>query len=301
MPDVTAAESRSPPQVATPPPRISDDGHAGQTLPGPSQHEVPVDAVSDDPYRVDLESLSSVTAALIKPEVNTPAVENTLAGISVQPSEFFQAAVTTGTPAETAVPAEGTAFEPSADTLNLQQVTSVSEQAAPTSSLTTAGSPAMTSNEGTGDAGESANAVVPEIPQSARTSIKVEAESAPVSEDEPQVASTSAALGLNLADQRPRIFGEGNWEARVVLRATKDSWVQVMSADGSLLLTRVLRPGDRYLVPNRDDLVLMTGNAGGIEIVVDGSIVAAIGPVGAVRHNVSLVPERLLAGTAVER
>jgi cytoskeleton protein RodZ len=123
----------------------------------------------------------------------------------------------------------------------------------------------------------------------------------PAVEDETQVASESAALGLNLSERQPRIYGEGNWEARVVIKAKTESWIQVLSRDGDLLLTRVLRPGDQYLVPNRSNLFLMTGNAGGIEIIVDGKSVPAIGRPGVVRDNVALVPERLIAGTAVDQ
>ena len=103
-----------------------------------------------------------------------------------------------------------------------------------------------------------------------------------------------------LPGRQTRIYGEGNWDARVIVRAKNESWVQIMSRDGELLLTRILRPGDQYLVPNRDDLFLMTGNAGGIEITVDGELVPAIGQPGDIRSNVALVPDRLIAGTAIE-
>ena len=46
---------------------------------------------------------------------------------------------------------------------------------------------------------------------------------------------------------------------------------------------------------------LMTGNAGGIEITVDGKSVPAIGEPGVARDSVALVPERLLSGTAVDQ
>jgi cytoskeleton protein RodZ len=42
----------------------------------------------------------------------------------------------------------------------------------------------------------------------------------------------------------------------------------------------------------------MTGNAGALEITVDGQVVPAIGPLGAVKRNVALDTERLKAGTA---
>lgn len=91
------------------------------------------------------------------------------------------------------------------------------------------------------------------------------------------------------------IFGQENVDARVVLQATQDSWVQVRDGDGELLLTRVLRPGDIYRTPDREGLTLLTGNAGGLEIFVDGLKLPTLGPVGAVRRNISLDPGNLLA------
>jgi cytoskeleton protein RodZ len=103
----------------------------------------------------------------------------------------------------------------------------------------------------------------------------------------PQVA------GLSGVD--PQIFGE-EVAGRVVIVAVQDSWVQITGNAGELLLTRILRVGDRYFAPDREDLILMTGNAGALEITVDGVQLAPLGPVGTVRRNVSLAPDRLLAG-----
>jgi cytoskeleton protein RodZ len=100
------------------------------------------------------------------------------------------------------------------------------------------------------------------------------------------------------ADAGPRIYGEGNMDARIVLRARGDSWVQIRAPDDSLIMTRTLRAGDSYRVPNQGGLKLMTGNAGSLDIVVDGQATPSLGPYGAVRRNVALDVERLKAGTA---
>ena len=49
----------------------------------------------------------------------------------------------------------------------------------------------------------------------------------------------------------------------------------------------------------RPGLLLRTGNAGALAIVVDGKPAPAIGRVGALLRSVELEPEALLAGTAV--
>jgi cytoskeleton protein RodZ len=66
-------------------------------------------------------------------------------------------------------------------------------------------------------------------------------------------------------------------------------------------MTRVLKPGDTYEVPDTTGLRLVTGNAGGLEIVVDGEVVPSLGRAGDVVRNVALDAERLKAGTAVRR
>ncbi len=115
-------------------------------------------------------------------------------------------------------------------------------------------------------------------------------------------APPTATRDLVLSTERlPRVYGESNLGTRVILRAVQDSWVQVRDRQDALLLTRVLRNGDTYYVPSQDGLTLLTGNAGGIVIEVDGVAVAPIGPIGAVRRQIALDPARLLDGTAQPR
>jgi cytoskeleton protein RodZ len=114
-------------------------------------------------------------------------------------------------------------------------------------------------------------------------------------------ASTSSRTeaGATSGGYVPQVYGIGNSAARVVVQATMDSWVQIRGGGNELLLTRILRAGDRYLAPDRPDLVLMTGNAGGLEIRVDGKLLPPIGRVGAVQRDVSLYAESLLTGQSV--
>lgn len=93
-----------------------------------------------------------------------------------------------------------------------------------------------------------------------------------------------------------RVFGTANTDARIVLRATADSWVQVRNARSDLLFTQVLRAGDSYNVPNQDGLTLLTGNAGGLQVLVDGQPAPSLGSDGAVRRDIDLEPASLLGG-----
>ena len=89
-----------------------------------------------------------------------------------------------------------------------------------------------------------------------------------------------------------RVYGATSGQSRIQIRATQDSWIQVRDGTGDLLMTRVLRPGDVYRVPDKAGLKMQTGNAGGLQVSVDGGQSAAMGSPGQVLRGVPLEPER---------
>ncbi len=74
----------------------------------------------------------------------------------------------------------------------------------------------------------------------------------------------------------------------VVLRATKDSWVEIFNAKNDVILQRILRAGETFTVPVQDGLTMNTGNAGGVIVEVDGKARPALGSVGVVKRGVKL-------------
>lgn len=85
---------------------------------------------------------------------------------------------------------------------------------------------------------------------------------------------------------------------RVVLRARATSpdgaWIQVRDPRaGQVLVNRVLRPGEAWAVPVRDGLLLDTGKADGLEILVDGQVQPTLEGLVGVRRNIALEPDRL--------
>jgi cytoskeleton protein RodZ len=81
--------------------------------------------------------------------------------------------------------------------------------------------------------------------------------------------------------------------SRIVIQASAASWVQVRAADSTTVMTKVMRAGDIYEVPDRDGLRLFTGNAGALTILVDGKEVPKLGGAGQIARNVDLEPEPL--------
>jgi len=88
--------------------------------------------------------------------------------------------------------------------------------------------------------------------------------------------------------------------SRVLVRAKSNSWIQIKDDfSNETLLNGLLQAGEEYRVPDKFGLRLLTGNAGALEILVDGEPVPPIGEEGAVRRGVQLDPALLKAGTAV--
>jgi len=80
---------------------------------------------------------------------------------------------------------------------------------------------------------------------------------------------------------------------RVVIRVRGESWVQIRDNPGNrVLMDRVLRAGEIIEIPNRPGIVLTTGKAESLDILVDGQGVDPFGGPG-VRRNIVLEPDRL--------
>jgi cytoskeleton protein RodZ len=85
---------------------------------------------------------------------------------------------------------------------------------------------------------------------------------------------------------------------RVVLRARAGSgegaWIQVRDPrTGQSLVNRVLRPGETWSAPLRDGLVLDTGKAESLEILLDGQPQPTLDGVVGVRRAIALDPDRV--------
>ena len=86
--------------------------------------------------------------------------------------------------------------------------------------------------------------------------------------------------------------------AKVVIRANRDSWIEIRDKDDAVVLQRVLRQGETFNVPDQKGLVMTTGNAGGIVIELEGRPLQALGSLGVVKRGIKLDPTALSDGSA---
>ncbi len=115
---------------------------------------------------------------------------------------------------------------------------------------------------------------------------------------EAQPAASAGAMLAALETESPaamRVFGGATDNGRIQLVARESSWVQVRSSARDYVRTRTLQSGDRLVLPNRSDLSLWTGNAGGVELMIDGRSVGVLGRRGDVVRELALDADQLLA------
>lgn len=113
-------------------------------------------------------------------------------------------------------------------------------------------------------------------------------------------AASQLEAGETPENPLPRTFGVENTDARIVLRATEESWIEVKATNEKPILSRVLKPGDVYMAPNAPDLILTTGNAGGLEVRVDGKELRPLGGAGTILREVPLVAKSLIENNGLQ-
>lgn len=105
-------------------------------------------------------------------------------------------------------------------------------------------------------------------------------------------AAQPAPLAAPPVADAPASYGAAT-AGRIRVEATAPAWIQVRGPNNEQIFTRLLNAGERYQVPDRSGLTLLTGNAGGVRIVVDGQPLAPLGAEGEVKRGIPLDPERL--------
>ncbi len=122
----------------------------------------------------------------------------------------------------------------------------------------------------------------------------VVAQAAPAPVEAPAVAAPVVPPPQPTTPEGAAIYGETSGPSRISVKAIAFSWVQIRDPKGGALFTRTLRKGEVYRVPLRDDLMLIAGNAGGVEISVDGKVIGRLGEKSQVRRDIRLSAKNLL-------
>ena len=222
----------------------------------------------------------------------TPVVEPGTA--AAPPAETSPVPAADSAPAQAAaVPATPPADEPAASPVDTPANEPAVSGTAETPAAESAAAPPAAVED---PARETAPPPEPET-RAVETTPAPEASVAPTPEPAPEAPSQTASAPQDTEPASSRILaGSSTDTVRIVVRATADSYVAVRTADNEALFSQLMRPGDSYEVPSGANLLLETGNAGGLQITVGGKRVPSLGPSGEIRRNIPLDAEKLLNG-----
>lgn len=126
--------------------------------------------------------------------------------------------------------------------------------------------------------------VIPAVPpaimeQQLPTQPVVDAES---SSDAPSQAVREPMDLIVKPEQGGSAYGGEPVEAALVFKATEKAWLEIRPVTGNdgVLLTRTLKSGDVFYTPKDTDVMVTTGNAGGIDLYLDGQNLGKLGEKG---------------------
>ncbi|MCP5381253.1 MAG: DUF4115 domain-containing protein [Kordiimonadaceae bacterium] len=80
----------------------------------------------------------------------------------------------------------------------------------------------------------------------------------------------------------------------VRLKANQDVWVRLSDKDGTVLIEKILPRGEDLIASQQQGLSLMTNNAAGLSVYVDGEAKKVLGNEGEIIENIALEQEKLL-------
>lgn len=118
-------------------------------------------------------------------------------------------------------------------------------------------------------------ATVPEVPENLSQTSITDAPSV-VEAPPPPAEAPKVETSTDVAD------------GQMVLEVVQSSWVEIKNKDGASILRQVLKPGDKYMVPDEPGLTLSTGNAGGILVKIGDLPGTPLGKVAEVKRNMPL-------------
>ena len=80
----------------------------------------------------------------------------------------------------------------------------------------------------------------------------------------------------------------------IYIEAIEDAWIEIQDKNTKVIVSKIIKKEEKIKLPYQKDLILVTGNAGGIIIKIDNNIINKIGESKEVKRNISLNLEDLI-------
>jgi len=108
----------------------------------------------------------------------------------------------------------------------------------------------------------------------------------PISPESP-LSKPIDSPGSTTVDPQPLVSPQS-----VLLKATEETWVEVTTLEGTIILTRTFKSGETFELKHPQSLVLKTGNAGGVSLVSGEKSIPSLGKSGEIKRGIFLDPEK---------
>ncbi len=92
----------------------------------------------------------------------------------------------------------------------------------------------------------------------------------------------NSLIETSISNETSAIANERTPKEEMVLKSSGNSWVEIEDLDGNSYLTRLMRSGETFVVPNKKGLTLSTGNAGVLSLTFGSTHISKLGSVGEV-------------------
>lgn len=114
---------------------------------------------------------------------------------------------------------------------------------------------------------------------------------APVAKPAPPAAKVEPATG-EVTEDAAAIHVKST-KSRITLKAKQASFIDIKNAKDDSIFRKVLRSGEVYHVPDEPGVTMITSNAGGIDVEVDGKAVQPLGGAGEILRGVAMNADEL--------
>ena len=198
-------------------------------------------------------------------------------------ADTVELASTSDAPAETAS---------TSVTVTTTQESVVAQEDAPTDEETKTVTEIAASDVSDSDASDeskTAEAQVEEAPELAQQEDAVDAPSQAVEDTSAvEVAETVTTDSTDIAASNAAQANVRQPSEEILISASAAAWVEVVSENGDVLLSKLFQPGDDFIAPANQKLYLSTGNAGGLVLQIPGLDEFTAGEVGEIIRDLPL-------------
>ena len=76
---------------------------------------------------------------------------------------------------------------------------------------------------------------------------------------------------------------------KVVLEILGDTWVQIKNSEDRILISKLMKQNERFLLEANVDYTITTGNAGNIQLLINNKVIRKLGKSGEILNSYKII------------